>query len=200
MPESESSQLPETPDPPPPQKFTLRGGCVGAVLVYGISLLLIVATVVPSMYRGRLGWKSLDTPETMAIVKIAILLSFVSAAIGFFAGREGAKRKTVNAAFLWGGILCGLATLVSLPLLFFTYFRFLKIYTAGFYIVCALFIAIITASGSLVSGLAAIVVRDRRDFGRTRLIPQFTLQEIFIVFTIVSVIISSLATAFALRL
>jgi hypothetical protein len=73
-------------------------------------------------------------------------------------------------------------------------------YTSGFIILCFIFFAIITASGSLVSGLAAINVRDRRESGRTRLIPQFTLQEIFIVFTIVSVIISAMTSAAVLRM
>jgi hypothetical protein len=196
--------MPEPVDPPkrssPPATFTLRGGCLGAVLVYLISLAMIVAYILPTMYRDRLGWASLNTPETLQVVKIALMLSFVAAAIGFFAGREGARCRSVNAAFLRGGILCGLATLICLPVLSFTYFRALHIYTTGFYALCAISFAILTASGAIVCGLAAIVVRDRRESGRTRLIPQFTLQEIFIAFTIVSIIISALASAAALRL
>jgi len=87
-----------------------------------------------------------------------------------------------------------------LPVLSVTYFRTLHIYTVGFYSLCAISFTILTASGAVVAGLAAIVVRDRREFGRARPIPQFTLQEIFIVFTIVSIIISALASAAALRL
>ncbi|MCC6127043.1 MAG: hypothetical protein IT426_18950 [Pirellulales bacterium] len=194
----------ETPDPPkqpsPPATFTLRGGLLGAILVYLISLALIVAIILPTMYRDRLGWDSLNTPESLDVVKIAIKLSLVAAVIGFFAGKEGARCQSVNAAFLRGGILCGLATLICIPVLSFTYFRTLHIYTTGFYALCAIAFAILTASGAIVSGLAAIVVRDRRESGRNRFIPQFTLQEIFIAFTIVSIIISALASAAALRL
>jgi hypothetical protein len=128
------------------------------------------------------------------------MLSFVSAVIGFFAGREGARCKSVNSAFLWGAILCGLATLVCFPILFLTYFRLIRIYTSGIFILSALFFTILTASGSLVSGMAAIAVRDRRESGRNRLIPQFTLQEIFILFTIASIIISAMSSVAVLRL
>ena len=196
--------MPDTPDPPPqpspPATFAFRGGCLGAVLVYLLSLALIVAVILPSMYRERLGWTSLITPETLRVIIIALILSFVAAVIGFFAGREGARCLSVNAAFLRGGILCGLATAICLPVLSFTYFRTLHIYTSGFYILCVLFFTILTASGALVSGLAAIAVRDRRESGRNRLIPQFTLQEIFIVFTIVSIIISAMTSVAVLRM
>jgi hypothetical protein len=184
----------------PPATFILRGSFLGAILFYLLSLALIAAIFLPSMYRERLGWKSLLTPETFSVLSISALLSLITAMIGFFVGREGARCPTVNAAFLRGGILCGSATMVSLPLLFFTYFRTLKIYTSGFFILCIVFLAILTASGSLVSGLAAILVRDRRESGYTRLIPQFTLQEIFIVFTIVSIIISAMTSVAVLRM
>jgi hypothetical protein len=196
MPESIDTSNPLS----PPKTFSLRGGCLGAILVYVISLVLIAAVFFPSVYRERLGWSSLMTAESLQVVKIALMLAFIAALIGFFAGREGARCKTVNAAFLRGAILCGLATLICLPTLFFTYFRAIKMYTSGFFILCLIFIAIITASGALVSGLAAIAVRDCREFGRARLIPQFTLQEIFIVFTIVSIIISAMTSVAVLRM
>ena len=188
------------PQPPPPSNFVRRGGCLGAVLVYLISLMLIAALTLPTMYRGRLGWASLATSEMLQVGKIAIILAFVAAVIGYFVGKEGARSASVNRAFLQGGLLCGLATLIVLPVLSFTYFRTLHVYTVGFYSLCAISFTILTASGAVVAGLAAIVVRDRREFGRARPIPQFTLQEIFIVFTIASIIISALASAAALRL
>jgi hypothetical protein len=170
------------------------------VIVFLISLALIAAIFLPTIYLDRLGWGSLLNPDIFKVFKLSLMLSFVAAAVGFFAGREGAKSRSVNAAFLWGGILCGLATFLCLLGLFFTSFRTESVYTTGFYILRAIFFTITTASGSLVAGMAAIAVRDRRDFGRTRWIPQFTLQEIFIVFTIVSVIISAMASTAVLRL
>jgi hypothetical protein len=191
----------DPPKPPaPPENFTRRGGCVGAVIVYLISMGLIAANFLPAVYQDRLGLVSLMTPETVKVIKIAFGLAFVAALIGFFAGREGARSRNVNAAFLWGGILCGLATFICLLGLFLTSFRTESVYTSGFFILRAILFTITTASGSLVAGMAAIVVRDRRDFGRTRWIPQFTLQEIFIVFTIVSIIISAMASTAVLRL
>lgn len=198
--QTEPDAIDPPPPPSPPATFTRRGGCVGAILVYVLSLALIASVFLPAVYRERLGWSSLVTSEAFAVVRIAIMLSFVAAVIGFFAGREGARRKSVNAAFVWGAVLCGLATLVCFPILFITYFRWIRIYTSGIFILSALFFTILTASGSLVAGLAAIVVRDRRESGRNRLIPQFTLQEIFILFTIASIIISALSSVAVLRL
>jgi hypothetical protein len=44
------------------------------------------------------------------------------------------------------------------------------------------------------------MVRDRRETGRTRMIPQFTLQEIFISFTLATFIISAMSTIAAMKL
>jgi hypothetical protein len=184
----------------PPATFTHRGGCLGAVVVFILSVIMIAVAFLPSMYRERVGWDSLRTAETIYVLKIAVLLSFVAAVLGYFVGHEGARSPTVNTAFVRGGILCGLATAICLLVLFLTSFRTESVYASGFYILRAIFFMILTASGALVAGLAAIVVRDRRESGKTRFIPQFTLQEIFIVFTIASIIISAMASTVALRL
>jgi hypothetical protein len=176
------------------ENFTIRGGCVGAVIVYFISLGLVAASILPSMFRERLGWRSLQLKETLEVVGLAMMLSFVAAAIGFFAGKEGARSRSVNAAFRQGGIFCGLAATVCILGFLLTSFRTESIYAIGFYALRIFFLIIVTASSALVSGMAAIAVRDRRESGRNRLIPQFTLQEIFIVFTLAAVIISSLTS------
>jgi hypothetical protein len=173
---------------------------LGAIVVGVFAAIAILAAFSSAMYRERTTWAALTTPEAQRLVVVAIELTFAAALLGFFAGREGARRASVNAAFLWGGVLCGLATLICVPILYVTYFKYIRMYTSGIVAISSIFFAILAASGSLVSGLAAIMVRDRRESGRNRIIPQFTLQEIFIVFTIASVIISALASAAVLRL
>ncbi len=110
--------LDPSPQPSPPPTFTRRGGCLGAMVIYALSLGMIMAAFLPTMYRERLGWSSLTTPESFRVLLIALQLSFVAALIGYFAGREGARCASVNGAFLRGGILCGLATLICLLALF----------------------------------------------------------------------------------
>jgi hypothetical protein len=184
----------------PTPSFMLRGGVLGAIVVGLFAAIAIATAFSAAMYRERQAWAALTTPEARRLVVVAIELTFAAALLGFFAGREGARRTSVNAAFLWGGVLCGLATVICLPVLYFTYFKYIRMYTSGIVAISSIFFAILAASGALVSGLAAIMVRDRRESGRNRVIPQFTLQEIFIVFTIASVIISALASAAVLRL
>jgi hypothetical protein len=184
--------LPESPSPP--GDFSVRGGLVGAVLVYFISMGLITASILPSMFRERLGWRSLQLKETLDVLILAMILSFVAAAAGFFAGKEGARSRNVKTAFLQGGFFCGLAAAICIVGFLLTSFRTESVYTIGFYALRIFFFVIVAASGSLVSGMAAIMVRDRRESGRNRLIPQFMLQEIFISFTLAAVIISSLSS------
>jgi hypothetical protein len=55
-----------------------------------------------------------------------------------------------------------------------------------------------TATGSLLCGLSAIVVRDYRQSRKVRLIPQFTLLELMIVITLSIVVMSFWASFVAL--
>jgi hypothetical protein len=61
-------------------------------------------------------------------------------------------------------------------------------------------LAIVTSFGALISGISAIYVRDYRNIQRKRLIPQFTLLELFIIFTLLTVIISATSSISMMRM
>jgi hypothetical protein len=184
----------------PLASFTIRGGLMGAAMYFFLSLALVGAVILPALGTRRFDWTALFATESLLVIRSILVIACIASAIGFFTGREGAKCRSVNSAYLRGGLLCGIATGTCLPVLYFTYFRAIRVETTGILIVCAVFFAILTASGALIAGLAAIMVRDRRETGRTRMIPQFTLQEIFISFTLATFIISAMSTIAAMKL
>jgi hypothetical protein len=169
-------------------------------MYFFLSLALVGTVILPTLVTRRFAWAALLATESLRVIGSLLVIACIASAIGFFTGREGAKCRSVNSAYLRGGLLCGIATGTCLPILYFTYFRAIRVETTGILIVCAVFFAILTAAGALIAGLAAIMVRDRRETGRNRIIPQFTLQEIFISFTLATFIISAMATVATMKL
>ncbi|MCC6125661.1 MAG: hypothetical protein IT426_11910 [Pirellulales bacterium] len=173
-----------------------RGGCAGASIAFvitfaGVPLFIMGATqgprdpfFEPTMVGAALG--------------SALCVSFILAALGYFAGLEGARSKTVVRAFVKGAILfaCAMGVYGILAIALIA-----RNAVMPFALLIILNVScLVVASGALISGMAAIVVRDYRQFGRTRFFPQFTLQELMIVTTLVGIILSTLSTMVILRL
>ena len=129
-------------------------------------------------------------------------LVIVMAVLGHFWGMDAAKCGGVNAAFLLGAKIAALIYVLFFLLSYFESPYFLKLsflFPRQISVIAFFQLVIISGSGSLHSGLTAIYVRDYLEFERPRRIPQFTLQEIFIAFTIASIIISAITTITVLR-
>jgi hypothetical protein len=172
--------------------FIKRGGSVGANCAFWISLILI------SLFF-LLNIKSREDARMLAPgVPCSIFISFLMVGVGYLLGRSAAKRPSVNSAFLSGAIVSGLFVLLVIycPFLLLTIGKPL---TREAIIFMLLLLAFGVSFGSLLSGISAIYIRDYRKFQRQRSIPQFTLLEFFIVFTILAVIISAMTSIAMLR-
>jgi len=96
-------------------------------------------------------------------------------------GLEGARSKNVRSAVIKGASFFRCAVFVFVLPLFFLSIR--GEVPLNSLLVGISFAAIVIGTASLVSGMAAIVVRDCQEFGRWRLFPQFSLQGLMIVVT-----------------
>jgi hypothetical protein len=169
-----------------------RGGGVGSSLTFCIAF--------PTIFAAFL--TSLDVGSTLSAFVVALMISLILAVFGYLWGSEAARCPTVKAAFFWGAKLASLVFggLIVVPSLFS--YLYVKIEIPVLHLVflgALLFIVIISTIGSLVSGLTAIYIRDFIRFKRKRLIPQFTLQEMFAVTTLIAIIFSSISCAALLR-
>jgi hypothetical protein len=178
-------------NPVPDERTLKRGGSAGAAVAFWIAFFLTFPMALRSFLDAFL----------VAAVFYALLCAFgaalVAAVLGHLWGMDAAKCPTVNAAFLRGGKIAALiyAAFFALAYLETPYFQKMSLLFPGVISIITFFQLVIVAGvGALHSGLTAIYVRDYLEFDRIRKIPQFTLQEIFIVFTIVSVIISAMTT------
>jgi hypothetical protein len=173
-----------------------RGGSAGAAIAFWLALVLSFPRELNSFAAHSI---------VIAVIYALLCSGFiavVTAAFGHFWGMDAAKCPSVNAAFLRGAkiaaaidVLIFMLASIHSSLLWNLPGSLLR----NVSIVAIFQLVIISAAGSLLSGLTAIYVRDYREFARVRRIPQFTLQEIFIVFTLVSVIISALTSITVMR-
>ena len=165
-----------------------RGGCAGAAIATSVTFVVLIAIFFSENRSPRI---------LSNIASGALCLLFLPATLGYFAGLEGARSKSVASAFIKGAVFFGCALIV------FAVF-FLLLSTQGMvgfhaFLVAIAFAALIISTGALISGMAAIVVRDYRDYQRWRLVPQFTLQELMIVITLAAIILSSITSMVVLR-
>jgi hypothetical protein len=123
---------------------------------------------------------------------LSILLSPISGLLGYIIGKTGAKSQNVMFAFGQGGMIAFLASLsFDIPIVIFGIGSgIVKIY---FYYMIFLSISLI-CYGSLLSGVFAIISRDYRQFHRLRLVPQFSINEILTLTTLIAVIFSSIVS------
>jgi uncharacterized membrane protein len=157
------------------------GGCIGAIIAF----IIFSFSVFGLSAARRFGLNSHNIVE--AILAFSFF-SILPTSLGYIVGVEGARSKSVPSAFINGAIFYACATIVFVGLtLFFTSDdvsgNILRIWITSIS-------GLIISTGSLISGLTAIVVRDRQKFEKYRLIPQFTIQELLIITTLVAIIFS----------
>jgi hypothetical protein len=172
------------------------GGCVGSIIAFLIAYLGLIAYILGYYYNSR--WSYVSWP----VLIFAPLCSALAAALfGFLAGRMASRSKSVNRAFLFGGLVFFFIVFGSFLLPFF-FFQLNSAIGKNSFIYMKLGIAFTPVlgcavlGGSLLCGLTAIIVRDYRQSQKIRLIPQFTLQELLIVITL-SIFLMSLIASIA---
>jgi hypothetical protein len=163
------------------------GGCVGATIAFLLGYLTRVALLLHAYFNDP---NTIISCSTLLFEPLRLAIAL--ALFGFFAGRVADGSRSVNHAFLRGGC-------IFLGVLFFVTFivsltRSTPKDDERKFIAFALFFGLFALGGSLLSGLSAIFVRDYRQFKRFRPIPQFSLQELLIVITLIIVIISFISS------
>jgi hypothetical protein len=123
---------------------------------------------------------------------LSILLSPFSGLLGYIIGKTGAKSQNVMIAFAQGGLIAFLASLsFDIPIVIFGIES--GVVKKYFFYMVFLSISLI-CYGSLLGGVFAIISRDYRQFHRFRLPPQFSINEILTVTTLIAVIFSSIVS------
>jgi hypothetical protein len=179
--------------------FGKRGGSVGATIAFWLTLaelgLLVFGTIIHSQGNSDDSRQNLLALFGVLFMgfSCSMVVALPMAGLGYLLGKSAAKCRSVNTAFCQGALIIGAivpGVLCTLPLLT----EFKLVYSRSDLIYILSLFALLTASGSLLFGLVAIYVRDYRKFQRKRLIPQFTMLEFFIIFTIISIIISAMTS------
>ncbi len=156
---------------------------VGILVIIPSLSILISLSLSPNKYlRDLAEFKS-----------FAFTFIFITWLLGYFIAKKCANTQSVNLAFLKGGVLIGLTgTVFILPIII----RFFYAYGNEQGIIFVYFASILgiiyICSGSILGGWAAIMARDYRKFQRIRLLPQYTISELFILITLSAVILSSI--------
>ena len=176
--------------------FIKRGGRVGAVIAFGMTFApcCLVFLFLSGNSADKLG-------VVIGGLTCTLLSTIIMASCGSLLGKSAARRPSVNAAFLQGAIISGL-TIFGITIIILAphllHYQ-LEVFSRNELLHLFCLLIILTASGTLISGLAAIYVRDYRQSQTKRWIPQFTLQEMIVVFTIISIIISAMTSFAVLR-
>lgn len=165
------------------EDLTRIGGFAGATIAFTVTVLAMAAAVIGS---GR-------GPASSDFFGLACI-SLIPTSLGYFAGKEGARSKTVPGAFVKGAVFFGCATGVC-GVIGYALLRNESVDRFRTLAAVVVLASLVTCTASLVSGAAAVYVRDYRQIKRFRLFPQFTLQELMIVMTLVGVISSAIASA-----
>jgi hypothetical protein len=125
------------------------------------------------------------------LIGTILLTSLVTVPFGICLGHMASKCKTTPSAFFRGACgSCLFAFFFFFPAFLAQYADFSKFPFSQHPYFFSCFLAIFVAQGSLLTGVAAIYVRDYWKFKRKRWIPQFSLREMLICFTLISVVIA----------
>jgi hypothetical protein len=161
-----------------------RGGRIGFAIAFLPMLVLLLPTM---LCAGVFNHQSISLGPMTCLFFTGLL---VSAGVGLPLGQAAATYPTVNAAFVRPAVVTAAIGLVGIAIVIGFMIWHREVYDIGLWLVFWL-TAITAAIVSIHSGLTAIYLRDYRQFGRARLIPQFTLQELLIVLTLFACIISA---------
>jgi hypothetical protein len=160
-------------------------GSVGAIITFFVTFIfnsILLNSLFPASYI------------IAAILGANLAISLLMASVGYIAGRMGAKNPTVVSAFRKGrNWFFFAAAIYVFPISIINYLGQKNI-EPGYYLFGVFLILLSTGTGSLVFGTAAIFARDYRQFHRLRLPPQFSINEILTVTTLIAVIFSSIVS------
>jgi hypothetical protein len=172
---------------PMDEKISRRCGLMGV----GVMVLLPLLSTIVALYFSPI--KYLRDFEDFRFLIFAPLGISIMWMLGYFIGKKGENTQNVNFAFLAGGVLAGLiGTIFILPIITV----FVCIYGMGkgvLFISLVIILGVIyICAGSISAGWAAIMARDYRNFQRVRILPQYTISELFILITLAAGIFSSI--------
>jgi hypothetical protein len=175
---------------PMDRKILIVCGLIGAVITFFVTLLCNIS-LFSSHFQSYIGY----SPSGKISVSAVIITSLIIGILGFIAGRMGAKSRNVKNAFRTGGVCFFLAAVICISLAHLN-IVFSSQYGLNWHIhflySTIFWIAISTCTGSLVCGITAIIARDYNQFKKLRLVPQFTIAEIFIVTTQIAIILGAI--------
>jgi hypothetical protein len=188
--------MPEPINPPP---SPTRDDCIRHGRLIG-GLVALGLTIVPICLGTLLGNVNANLIQRIIMgFGVSLMPDLLAVLVGLYLGEMAAKCRTINIAFVRGAFYTGLAVVVLvLPFIWFN-LSYLNVQSSRVWFGLLCFFAPMPAAGSLASGVAAIYVRDYWEFRRKRWIPQFTLKQLFIIFTIASIMISSMTSLATLR-
>jgi hypothetical protein len=166
--------------------FDRRGGCIGFAIAFAMTFVFLLSALLWEHFSRRQG----DQISFWEVGGIAAVAMLISCTIGIPLGQSAATYPTANAAFLRPALVV-LGMGLALSAIFFVSMIWTRdAGRIGLWVPCWL-TPVTAAIISLQSGLTAIYLRDYRQFRRTRLIPQFTLLELLVVFALFACIISA---------
>ena len=193
----EPFNAPPQPTPSPALHTTWRV-VLGAVFIFLLSLGMVTSVFLPTMYRERLGWVSLTLRAKHTLSSASPCCCRWSQRFQAISRGGLAHPSTRHSA--------AAASSAAWPPRFPQASAGPRFAQHGKHPLAGLLRHAVAFSRHFhrlgwlhFQGMAAIVVRDRRRVGRARLIRSSLYQEVFIVFTIASVIISAMTSIAALR-
>jgi hypothetical protein len=158
-----------------------HGANVGA----GI-MLLLVAVLCLSIYIFH-------SRDSLSVICFTFFfLGFLLGILGYIIGGIGASYASVPRAFFFGGIIGVFAS---------AFIFCIAVVPAAnsdsefhIFVFAIVLTSIFSSTGALIAGFGGIAARDYRRFKKVRIFPQFTLQELLIVISLVAVILSAITS------
>jgi hypothetical protein len=159
--------------------YSRRGRFIGGVLA------LLLTVFFPGFVYIAEGWRANVWDMIKVGLSDSLEVALVTVPVGMYLGYKASRYQTTTSAFLQGALISGLIAIIP----FIPLFLITGLISRHTWFPLSL-LAIFVTEGALVSGVAAIYVRDYWKFKRKRWLPQFSLREMLICFTLMSVVIA----------